>query len=233
MAPPGQVLGDLGQDVAIFGRPVDPKIAPDYYTVVKNPIDLGTIKRRLERRTYPSPQDFCEVGACWLSVRSGGMSAAARTAVSCRPDLLRVPCAGQDLRRVWTNCHIYNKRDSYVGKVGARASALFEQLWAGSGYNNSHRHKRLGAGIAARKYEPALDSGDKKAKKGLVGKGSQRTGGRGQVGPAVARLLCLGWLWPAGAVSCTALVDAVGFGCGGPLLLLVNTERAGACWEVL
>ena len=41
---------------ALFLEPVDPDRdgAPNYYMVVKRPVDLGTIRRRLENDEYPS-----------------------------------------------------------------------------------------------------------------------------------------------------------------------------------
>ena len=34
---------------------------PDYYDVIKNPRDLGTIKKNLIRKKYETPQEFYEV----------------------------------------------------------------------------------------------------------------------------------------------------------------------------
>ena len=41
---------------------------PDYYDVIKNPRDLGTIKKNLIRKKYESPQEFYEV-PFWLLSR--------------------------------------------------------------------------------------------------------------------------------------------------------------------
>lgn len=41
-----------------FTQPVDPADAPDYYTIVENPMDFGTIKRKLETGKYPEFDDF-------------------------------------------------------------------------------------------------------------------------------------------------------------------------------
>lgn len=46
----------------IFNEPVDPVALnlPDYTTIIKRPIDLGTIKRRLYANVYPSRQDAAD-----------------------------------------------------------------------------------------------------------------------------------------------------------------------------
>ncbi|KAJ1921362.1 hypothetical protein H4219_000679 [Mycoemilia scoparia] len=43
-----------------FSRPVDPVLdgCPTYYDIIKNPMDLATIKQKLERNEYVSPEDF-------------------------------------------------------------------------------------------------------------------------------------------------------------------------------
>jgi len=65
---------------------------------------------------------------------------------------------------VWTNCALYNRKEDYVGKVGARADGCFERLWAATGYEAGARiRRRATAGIAAPKYEPAAEPLEKKA----------------------------------------------------------------------
>ena len=64
--------------------------------------------------------------------------------------------ARQDMRLMWSNCHLYNKADSDIGLVGAKSSRYFEDLWAKSGLDQAGglRQRRSTAGIAAAKYEP-------------------------------------------------------------------------------
>ncbi len=65
---------------------------------------------------------------------------------------------------MWTNCALYNRKEDYVGKVGARADGCFERLWAATGYEAGARiRRRATAGIAAPKYEPAAEPLEKKA----------------------------------------------------------------------
>ncbi|KAG0498152.1 hypothetical protein HPP92_002843 [Vanilla planifolia] len=46
----------------VFNAPVDAKKLniPDYYSIIKHPMDLGTIKSRLNKNWYKSPEEFAE-----------------------------------------------------------------------------------------------------------------------------------------------------------------------------
>ena len=46
----------------IFHEPVDPEKLdiPDYHEVVKNPVDFGTIRQRLNTNNYHSLQEFID-----------------------------------------------------------------------------------------------------------------------------------------------------------------------------
>lgn len=61
----------------------------------------------------------------------------------------------QDMRQVWINCSLYNKKDTPVAKMGSRADAKFEQLWAASGFDQGGRRRRVT--VPANKYEPSLE----------------------------------------------------------------------------
>lgn len=57
-----QVRTSLGGHFApFFDRPVDAKLVPDYYSVIKRPMDLGTLKQKLHDGHYSAPQQFAEV----------------------------------------------------------------------------------------------------------------------------------------------------------------------------
>lgn len=56
-----KVLETLGVEKQWFDRPVDEYYIPGYYSKVKNPMDLGTMSRKLEAGKYKGPQAFCEV----------------------------------------------------------------------------------------------------------------------------------------------------------------------------
>jgi hypothetical protein len=51
----------LGLHAAIFNQPVDTAMYPDYPKFVSHPCDMGTIRSRLDRQQYSSPQEFCDV----------------------------------------------------------------------------------------------------------------------------------------------------------------------------
>lgn len=56
-----QVRKSLGPTAPIFDRPVDGRLVADYYSVIKKPMDLGTLKQRLQESYYSTPQQFAEV----------------------------------------------------------------------------------------------------------------------------------------------------------------------------
>lgn len=56
-----KVEDQLGQSLSIFNAPVDVKIYPEYTKYVDKPMDLGTIRGRLEKRIYRDAQEFCNV----------------------------------------------------------------------------------------------------------------------------------------------------------------------------
>ena len=51
-------LGKAGED--LFVPKVDPRLVPDYYTIIKNPMWIGEIERRLAQRQYQAPQEFAD-----------------------------------------------------------------------------------------------------------------------------------------------------------------------------
>ncbi|GMH36505.1 hypothetical protein BSKO_04373 [Bryopsis sp. KO-2023] len=93
-----KVVVSMGIHGATFTQPVDQREVPDYYQIVKNPVDLGTIKQRLLAGVYQTPQEF-----------------------------------ENDVRLVWSNCFLYNKRGCFVDGLGRKAEATFNRSWAMSG----------------------------------------------------------------------------------------------------
>lgn len=49
---------------AVFARPVQLDEAPDYYDVIKHPMDLGTIRDRIDADRYRNVDDFMKV--CYI-----------------------------------------------------------------------------------------------------------------------------------------------------------------------
>ena len=86
-----------------------------------------------------------------------------------------------DMRLVWYNCKLYNKKGDFVERAGTAASLHFENLWAGSGLAESKdRSRRSNAGLAAAKFEPQANLAHKKpAKSGGHGGGKSSKKGRG------------------------------------------------------
>lgn len=64
--PPGRPQAcwvEFGDIVIYFNEPVKTSVVPDYYTVIKEPRDLGTIKKQLQRKQYDHPQQFYDVSS--------------------------------------------------------------------------------------------------------------------------------------------------------------------------
>eukprot|EP00195_Chlamydomonas_chlamydogama_P006680 CAMPEP_0202904786 /NCGR_PEP_ID=MMETSP1392-20130828/31084_1 /ASSEMBLY_ACC=CAM_ASM_000868 /TAXON_ID=225041 /ORGANISM="Chlamydomonas chlamydogama, Strain SAG 11-48b" /LENGTH=568 /DNA_ID=CAMNT_0049592595 /DNA_START=65 /DNA_END=1771 /DNA_ORIENTATION=- len=82
-----------------FRKPVDPvgDGVPNYLQVVKEPMDLGTIKACLGKKLYTNPLKFRD-----------------------------------DMRKVWSNCALYNLPGHPVRKAGDTLSAIWENLWKDS-----------------------------------------------------------------------------------------------------
>lgn len=86
----------------------------------------------------------------------------------------------QDMRQIWVNCHIYNKKETEIDKVGRRVEGLFQEKWAKSGFAvGDARARRNNAGVAAPKYEPNEYPGpEKKLQRRTSGSKNGRTASR-------------------------------------------------------
>lgn len=61
----------------------------------------------------------------------------------------------QDMRQIWTNCHLYNKKETEIDRIGRRAEQFFQEKWNRSGFAAADaRARRNNAGVAAPKFEP-------------------------------------------------------------------------------
>ena len=90
------VLGVIPADQRfIFDRPVDQRLVPDYYNIIKRPMDLGTITHNLQTGKYDGPLQFCEVRqgthmcscVCW----AGELCQTGELLESCRYTLFTSP----------------------------------------------------------------------------------------------------------------------------------------------
>jgi hypothetical protein len=93
------------RDSAPFHKPVDPVAlkCPDYLTIIKTPMDLGTALSKLgsiggQGRVYASPDEFRD-----------------------------------DVRLMFANCRTYNKVGTPVRRMGDALSDLWEKKWAQQG----------------------------------------------------------------------------------------------------
>lgn len=65
------VIADLASNAHIFMNAVDPKDVPDYYNIVKTPMDLTTIKNKLAAGAYSKGTEFADVSTHWGNAFAG------------------------------------------------------------------------------------------------------------------------------------------------------------------
>lgn len=81
-----KVEDQLGQSASIFNAPVDVKLYPEYPKYVDKPMDLGTVRGRLDKGIYRDPQEFCNVRAlCTLPAHEPCLDIAVSQAGWTRP----------------------------------------------------------------------------------------------------------------------------------------------------
>lgn len=91
-----------------------------------------------------------------------------------------------DVRQVWYNCKLYNKKGDLVERAGTAASMHFETIWSKSGLAESKdRSRRSNAGLAAAKFEPPAAMASKRPKGGPAAS-SARSEGRSKGGSKAA-----------------------------------------------
>ena len=126
-----------------------------------------------------------------------------RPAQGSAADTLSLP---QDMRLVWSNCHLYNNANSDVGRAGTNTSKYFEDLWVKSGLEQTGplRNRRSNAGVAAAKYEPDLGpehskgtnappSGSKAKKVRVTSPAAYLLAGSGTVPSCIEHAAIVGW----------------------------------------
>lgn len=119
-----------------FNDPVDPISLnlPDYFDVIKEPIDLGTIRKRLE-----------EGHKCEWSSSSFYQNA---------KDVF------DDVSRVWSNCFAYNKtpQDAPVREACEKTMQIFEKKWKEAGLLEYHVSNEIDIpeAFSIRKGHPSL-----------------------------------------------------------------------------
>lgn len=84
------------------------------------------------------------------------------------------------MRQIWINCHLYNKKETEIDRVGRRAEQTFLDKWAKSGFAaGDARARRNNAGVAAPKYEPnEYEVPEKKLQRRISGCKNGRTASR-------------------------------------------------------
>lgn len=84
------------------------------------------------------------------------------------------------MRQIWTNCHLYNKKETPIDRAGRQAEQLFSEKWNRSGFAAADaRARRNNAGVAAPKFEPnEYGPPEKKLQRRTSGSKNGRTAAR-------------------------------------------------------
>mmetsp|Transcript_5980 Transcript_5980/g.11311 ORF Transcript_5980/g.11311 Transcript_5980/m.11311 type:complete len:2522 (+) Transcript_5980:139-7704(+) len=124
------VLDRLSKDsfAEIFLEPVDLNEFPDYLEYVESPMDLSTVRQRLDAKKYMGPENFA-----------------------------------RDMRKIWSNCKVYNQHGSAIWYVADYMSKQFERLYAAWVLAYRDRYLRW-ADPKARPWEPTCRVCDGKCK---------------------------------------------------------------------
>lgn len=99
-------LGELLEEVKAhedawpFASPVDARDVPDYYQIIRDPMDLSTVADRLA------------------------------SATAGRPFYTTLDLFVADVRRIFANCRVYNAADTVYSKLATRCEADFDALVA-------------------------------------------------------------------------------------------------------
>lgn len=124
------VIDECLQDpeCAPFAEPVSVQLYPQYYEIVKRPIDLGTIKETLLEGAYDIPDpNRPSSGLKKLRRQSNGdcvdnvLPEGARIIVDFSSFV-------QDVRLVWKNCLDFNDPESEITAMAEKMSILFESI---------------------------------------------------------------------------------------------------------
>ena len=114
------------------------------------------------------------------------------------------PSPMQDMRQIWVNCHLYNKKETPIDRAGRQAEQLFQEKWNRSGFAAADaRARRNNAGVAAPKFEPN-EYGPPEKK--LQRRSSGSKNGRTSVKKVCISSCCI---WLAVCFTCSAVMMLV------------------------
>lgn len=152
----------------LFLQPVDNTVPglEDYYSVIKHPMDIGTITERLMSGYYELSPDinpttfyipgFGDDASTLLSMSQKDFTTDPRTLVDTLPtETKNMGPEGfaADVRRVWRNCKQYNDYGTTVYNIAGRFVTKFQNLWENKmlpvlrphlhGLNKEHKEELL------------------------------------------------------------------------------------------
>lgn len=109
-----QVLKRFDALSYLFLDPVDPIAYPDYYEIVKKPIDLHSIEESVNRDLYHRP----------VSISTHEKTGACNNIIAL--NLPSITAFLDDVRRIWSNCLLYNCDNGDLIEATVVLSIIFE-----------------------------------------------------------------------------------------------------------
>jgi len=101
-----------------FSDPVDPQEVPDYYEIIKEPMDLQTIGLRIDAGDY-----YVTLEVCCRPVRSLAQSVTLT-------HVFWTQIFAADFQRMFANCRVYNAPDTPYFKCANRLESFFDSKMA-------------------------------------------------------------------------------------------------------
>lgn len=119
----------------VFKLPVTKRVAPDYYQIVKQPMDLKTVRQNLDKGAYDDELAFKHVRS-----HSAQYEHLIFDVILCCIQWRvhqRFVFHVQDMDLIFYNCELYNGLTSQVGKHGTVVKRAWLKAWEQSGLDRS------------------------------------------------------------------------------------------------
>ena len=112
---------DKGQEYPIFQEPVDPVAMdlPDYFDIIKDPMDLGTVQAKLERGEYDEEESVKKEEGGEGEGEGGGGSGG-----------LKLDALKRDVYLTLDNSITFNGEDTWVADFAEELRGRFDAMWA-------------------------------------------------------------------------------------------------------
>ena len=132
---------DSKDEYGFFLEPVDVRLVTDYLDVVKQPMDFGTMAKKLQAGEYTTYQQF-RVSARDARLGRTVLSADATADLRPLPWPFRLAPRQDDVQLICDNCKKYNSKTTPYFKAAEKLERIAEKLF-------TKEARRLGARLAS------------------------------------------------------------------------------------